>query len=83
MTVKLVVASYVAKELAKTVVVVCPKAVIPAWERELKEFGITPLFVINYEKIRTGNTKFLAKKGKKIMKWDLPENTFNLDGRDS
>ena len=75
---KTVVASYVAKELARPVAVVCPKAVIPAWERELNEFGITPLFVINYEKIRTGNTKFLAKKGKKIMKWDLPENTLIL-----
>ena len=75
---KTVVASYVAKELARPVAVICPKAVIPAWERELNEFGITPLFVINYEKIRTGNTKFLAKKGKKIMKWDLPENTLIL-----
>ena len=66
------------KNIFTNVAVICPKAVIPAWERELEEFGVTPLFVINYEKIRTGNTKFLSKKGKKIMKWELPENTLIL-----
>ena len=72
---KTVVASYITKELNRPVAVICPKAVIPSWERELEEFGITPLFVLNYEKIRTGNTKYMSKKGKKIMTWKLPKDT--------
>lgn len=75
---KTVVACYVTKQLNKPVAVICPKAVIPSWERELKEFGIDPLFVLNYEKIRTGNTDFMKKKGKKIMKWELPKDTIVL-----
>ena len=57
------------------VAVICPKSVIPSWERELEEFGVEPLFVLNYEKIRTGNTDYMSKRGKKIMKWEIPENT--------
>lgn len=47
---KTVVACYVAKMLGFPVAVICPKAVITSWERELKEFGIEPVFVLNYEK---------------------------------
>ena len=54
---KTVVASHISKELGRPIAVICPKAVIPSWERELEEFGVKPLFVLNYEKIRTGNTK--------------------------
>jgi hypothetical protein len=52
--------------------------VIPSWQRELKETGIEPLFVLNYEKIRTGRTDFMSKRGKKIMTWHLPEDTLVL-----
>ena len=75
---KTVVAAHLAKELKHPVAVICPKAVIPAWERELEETGIEPLFVLNYEKIRTGRTEFMGKRGKKIMTWNLPENTLVL-----
>lgn len=75
---KTVVACYIAKMLGFPVAVICPKAVITSWERELEEFGIDPVFVLNYEKIRTGNTKFMRRKGKKIFKWHLPRNTFVL-----
>lgn len=71
---KTVIASYVAKEFAQPVAVVCPKIVIPHWERELKEVGVTPLFILNYEKIKRGNA-FIVKVGKKIYRWTLPENT--------
>jgi superfamily II DNA or RNA helicase len=75
---KTVVAAHLAKSLNRPVAVICPKAVIPSWERELKETGIEPLFVLNYEKIRTGKTSWMSKRGKKIMKWDLPEDTLVL-----
>ena len=75
---KTVVAAHLAKVLKRPVAVLCPKSVIPSWERELKETGIEPLFVLNYEKIRTGKTEWMSKRGKKIMTWHLPENTLVL-----
>jgi superfamily II DNA or RNA helicase len=72
---KTIVAAYVARALERPVAVLCPKAVIPSWQRELAEFGIEPVFVLNYEKIRTGNTPYMSKRGKKSMKWNLPEHT--------
>ena len=75
---KTVVAAYLAKELGCPVAVICPKAVIPSWERELEEFEIAEdklLFVLNYELIRRGRKPFMTKRGKKIMKWHLPQDT--------
>lgn len=75
---KTIVACKLAKSLGQPVAVVCPKAVIPSWQRELAEEGIEPLFVLNYEKLRNGRTKWLNKRGKKIIQWQLPENTLLL-----
>ena len=75
---KTIVACHLAKILKKPVAVICPKAVIPSWERELAECGMEPLFVLNYEKIRNGKTDFMSKRGKKIMKWNLPSDTLVL-----
>ena len=75
---KTVVSAHLSKQLSVPVAVICPKAVIPTWERELKEVGVNPLFVLNYEKIRTGRTEFMGKRGKKIMTWNLPEDTLVL-----
>lgn len=72
---KTVVAAYIAKSLGRPVAVICPKAVIPSWEREFAEFGVDPVFVLNYEKLRTGRTPFVTKKGKKTLTWHLPDNT--------
>ena len=58
---KTVVAAYVAKNLKSPVAVICPKSVIPIWERELKEVGIAPVFVMNYERIRMGKTPYMSK----------------------
>jgi len=75
---KTVVAAALAKSIGGPVAVLCPKQVIPSWERELKEMGVDPLFVINYEKIRNGRTKWMTKSGKKIMRWILPKGTLLL-----
>jgi superfamily II DNA or RNA helicase len=71
---KTVIAARVALELGVPVAVVCPKIVIPSWERELAEVGVTPIFVTNYEKLKRGNS-FLAKVGKKLFRWQLPQET--------
>ena len=75
---KTVVAAHLAKGLKRPVAVLCPKQVIPSWERELADAGVKPLFVMNYEKIRGGRTKWLSKRGKKIMKWHLSPDTLVL-----
>lgn len=75
---KTVVACHLAKTMGRPIAVICPKAVIPSWERELQDSEISPLFVLNYEKIRGGRTKWMSKRGKKIMTWDLPADTLVL-----
>ena len=75
---KTVVASHMIKTLGCPVGVICPKSVIPSWERELAETGVTPLFVTNYERIRMGKGIHMSKRGKKLMHWHLPEDTVVL-----
>lgn len=53
---KTYVAFAVARELGLTPAIVCPKSVIPAWERVGAFFGIRPYFVANWEACKS--TKF-------------------------
>jgi superfamily II DNA or RNA helicase len=77
---KTVCGSEVARVCSAPVLVVCPKAVIPSWERELKERGIKNFNVINYEKLRTGKTKFGKwTPGKKKWLWTMPESLIIFD----
>jgi len=80
---KTVVGAQIAKTLLDQgkitgVAVVCPKAVFPSWETELKETGIDPLFILNLEKLRTGKSEWVSKVGKKTFKWQLPKGTLVL-----
>jgi superfamily II DNA or RNA helicase len=75
---KTVVACQLAKTLGRPVAVICPKIVIPSWEREMAETGLQPLFVSNYEKLRNGRTEWMSKAGKKMMRWNLPQGTLVL-----
>jgi hypothetical protein len=59
-----------ARKLGLPVLVVCPKAVIPAWRRELDEQGVRAVQVLNYEKLRTGKTGLGSWNGKKWV-WAL------------
>jgi superfamily II DNA or RNA helicase len=69
---KTLCAIMVAKKLGKPVVVVCPKAVIPTWRKELEEQGVASAAVINYEKLRTGKSGLGAWNSKK-WEWGLNE----------
>lgn len=66
---KTVVASHLATQYPN-VGVICPKIVIPHWEDELADAGVNPMFIINYERLRTGRNGFVTKRGKKVYKWD-------------
>lgn len=72
-------ASAVARELNRPLVLICPKAVIPQWNKIFKLFGLTPVVSINYELIGRGNTKWM--KWKKLPDLTTPWKEDALDER--
>ena len=62
----------VARALEATPLVLCPKSVITPWKRVASEMGGTPVDVLNIEKLKAGNTKYLKKVGKNKWVWNLP-----------
>jgi hypothetical protein len=72
---KTLVAANVAKELGRPFAVVCPKVSIPVWKKWCQVFDVHPLFVLNYEKLRAGNTPWGTWVGRgrsKQFQWNLP-----------
>lgn len=77
---KTYVACAVGRQLKLPLAVLCPKSVIPSWERVAKEMGVELLFVTNYEALKGGRTKWLGfvmpesgtKKWHKRYRWTLP-----------
>lgn len=69
---KTIIALEVAARLEKIPFVLCPKAVIPSWQKWMKEFQPeAPMhFCETYEKMRGGKTKYLARN-KKSFDWRL------------
>lgn len=51
-------AVWVAKQMRKSVAIICPKSIIPTWRSWLKQAEIEPLFILNYERLRLGSTAF-------------------------
>jgi len=72
-----------ARELNIGIAVVCPKAVISAWNKVItKHFGLKPVFVLNYESVKTGKYKEIGQwkkvskiSNKEYFDWNLPKNT--------
>jgi hypothetical protein len=52
-------ASWIAKQYNAPIVVICPKSVMPEWNRILKIFGVKPSVMVNFEKIMRGNTPYV------------------------
>lgn len=73
---KTVIASSVAARFALPIGVIAPKSVLAKWADTLSSFGVEPLFVLNPEKLRNGNTPWLkkvSKGGKKFAyEWKVP-----------
>jgi superfamily II DNA or RNA helicase len=74
---KTVCGAEIARRANANTLVVCPKAVIPSWEKELKERGVKA-DVINYEKLRTGKTNFGKWVNKKWV-WTVPPSLLIFD----
>ena len=86
---KTYVACAVAARLGYPVAIVSTKATIPSWSKVAAGFGLQPLLVVNYEKVRRGKLPECRAVGRRF-EWNLPEDTlFILDecqkckGRDS
>ena len=65
------------------VVVLCPKAVIPAWKKamSLTKYSDKEIFVVNYELVRTGNHALLIRKNK-TFRWNTPRTTLFIFDED-
>jgi len=67
------------KELGLRPAVVCPKNLVPIWRKACRDWGLAePVFVLNYEAIRTGRTPFLTwtVQGRaRSAAWHLPAGT--------
>ena len=77
---KTFVASFAAKALhsekrIQRVLAIVPKVSIPVWRKVLSGFGVPVLDVVNYEKLRMGNTGFGQWKSKRSFEWTIPEGT--------
>jgi superfamily II DNA or RNA helicase len=72
-----------ARELKLKIGVICPKSVISAWERVIKNhFKMEVEFVLNYESVKTGKYKNIGVwkpvskiSNKEYFHWNLPKNT--------
>jgi hypothetical protein len=69
-------ALFAAKKLGLRFGVVCLKSGVANWRRTAAEVGVQPSFVINYERLRAGNTglgKFVdtGKKGESVFVWKI------------
>lgn len=60
-----------ARELSVRPLVVCPKAVVPAWPRVAAHMGIELAGVVSYGQLRAGNTPWgsWSGPGKKFFRW--------------
>lgn len=58
--------------LGYPVVIITTKATLPNWEKVARGFGIKPLLVTNYERVRMGKLSECRKQGKGYL-WNVPQ----------
>jgi hypothetical protein len=59
---KMYCAAAIARELNVPVCIICPKAVIPSWEKIIKLFNLRPKALVNFEKLARGSTRWMKWK---------------------
>lgn len=55
--------------------IICPKSIIPSWRKVCASFGLNPVFVANYEAVKTAKFQFgeFIKDGKRErFAWNVP-----------
>lgn len=60
--------------------VVCRKSGIAGWKAACAHFNISPLFIANWESVKTGKGKFVSRyqdsfTGRQCYRWQLPKDT--------
>ena len=60
------------------VAVLCPKVVIPQWERACRDLGVKPLWINTYDKARRGNIPGISRRGHTYAFSEFPPNTLLL-----
>jgi superfamily II DNA or RNA helicase len=70
---KTYIALWAAREYGRPVFIVCPKAVIPKWKELSAEFGVSPVAIMNVERLKC--SKYVANFGKGSYVWVLPPGT--------
>ena len=78
---KTIVALSICKTLGLIPFVICPKAVIPSWREWIHKFGYEQSFVLNYEKLRLGNTPYYKQRRGFALKVDKVLVIFDEDHR--
>lgn len=79
---KTYIACAVAASLDMRPMVITTKATIPAWVRTVRGFGLEPVGIVNYERIRMGKMEECMKiqrrlkgRSKSLFHWRLPKRT--------
>lgn len=79
---KTYIACVVAASLDMRPMVITTKATLPAWVRTARGFGLGPVGIVNYERIRMGKMEECMKiqrrlkgRSKSLFHWRLPERT--------
>lgn len=62
------------REMKCNPAIICRKSGIPGWKRACAHLDMKPVFIINWERIRTGNTPYLKRHNKRFS-WALPRGT--------
>ena len=70
---KTYIAAQMVHDLGLRPLILCPKSVRTSWTNVCQQFGVEPLGVYNPEKIKTGKTPWLTKRGKNQWQWNIPD----------
>ncbi len=71
---KTLVAAEIAANVTNPVFVLCPKSLCPMWSAELKDRGVKPIAIVNYELLRRGKLPW-GKWTRGQWVWSLPNDT--------
>ncbi len=72
---KTYIACAVAARMGWPVGIITTKATVPAWSQVAASFGLQPLFVANYESLRTGRHDVCSRVSVKRFAWNVPHDT--------
>lgn len=72
---KTYIAARAADALSLSPLVICPKSAKSAWALVCKEYNVTPVAIVNWERLKTGRTPWLERRGS-YWEWHLPPGCF-------